>query len=663
MSVKEGQLLWQPTEEIIQDATITKYMDWLKETNRFEANTYEELWNWSVTEVEQFWKSIWDFYGIKSYTPYETVLKSGKMPGAEWFSGSTLNYAEHILRNGVKGKTALFYKSENRPLAEMKWEELIEKTASVATYLKRIGVKPGDRVVSYMPNIPETIIAFLATASVGAIWSSCSPEFGVGSTLGRFKQIEPKVFFTVDGYMYNGKRYDRLETVEKLLEELPTVEQVVVVPYIKKEKPQRIQVNNHITWNEVLTYKGELTFEPVPFNHPLWILYSSGTTGLPKAIVQGHGGILLSQLSVNLQSDITENDRFFWYTTTGWMMWNVVLSSLLTGATAILYDGSPAYPDLGVLWRLAEDTKMTSFGTSPPYILNCMKAGIDPKTEYDLSHLKVFAYTGSPLSPEGFQWIHDHVKENVRIAPASGGTDICSGIVGSTPILPVFAGEIPCKCLGVSVYSFDEEGKPVINEIGEMVLTKPYPSMPLYFWNDKDNQRYLESYFDYYPGIWRHGDLLKITDRGTAVIYGRSDATINRQGVRSGSSEIYNAVEGVSEVLDSLIVDLSGFARKDYMPLFVVLRDGILLTDEIKSKINEKIKEEVSPRHVPDEIFQIKEVPRTLTGKKMEIPVRKILLGIPVEQAASTDAMLNPQAIHYFIDLAQTDIFSSIRKK
>lgn len=661
MTVKEGELLWSPKDEIIREAAISNYMQWLKKTGRFEAGSYESLWNWSVTEVEKFWESIWDYFQVRSYTPYKKVLKSNKMPGAEWFPGATLNYAEHILRNAVKGKTALFYKSENRPLSEMTWDELIEKTSSVATYLKSIGVKPGDRVVSYMPNIPETIIAFLATASIGAIWSSCSPEFGIGSTLSRFKQIEPKVFFTVDGYMYNGKPHDRMETVEKLLAELPTVEQVVMVPYLKSE-PRINQIKNKILWEEVLTYKGKLTFEQVSFDHPLWILYSSGTTGLPKAIVQGHGGILLTHLSVNLQSDITENDRFFWYTTTGWMMWNIVVASLLTGATAILYDGSPAYPDIGVLWRLAEETKMTSFGTSPPYILNCMKAGLEPKNEYDLSHLKVFAYTGSPLSPEGFKWIYENVKKDIRIAPISGGTDICSGIVGSTPILPVYAGEIPCKCLGVSVYSFNDEGKPVINEIGEMVITKPFPSMPLYFWNDKENKRYIESYFDYYPGIWRHGDLLKLTDRGSAVIYGRSDATINRQGVRSGSSEIYNAVEAVPEVIDSLIVDLSGFARKDYMPLFVVLREGLTITEEIKHKINQKIREEVSPRHIPDEIFQIKEVPRTLTGKKMEIPVRKILLGSPVSDAASTDAMSNPKTIHYFEELAHTDTFKSIRK-
>ncbi|MFD1350967.1 acetoacetate--CoA ligase [Oceanobacillus caeni] len=654
MTVKEGELLWSPSNKEIEGAAITDYKKWLRMNKNITLKTYEDLWKWSVDNMEEFWETIWDYYQVKSYTPYESVLKKEIMPGADWFSGSTLNYAEHILRNVKKDKTAIFYTSENQPLSELSWTELLDKTASIAAYLKSIGVKKGDRVVAYMPNIPETIIAFLATVSIGAIWSSCAPEFGVGSTLGRFKQIEPKVLFTVDGYRYNGKPFNRIENVSKLVENLPSVEIVVVVPYLNQD-PDMSGIEQRTFWKEIIGLPAKLTFERVPFDHPLWILYSSGTTGLPKPIVQGHGGILLSLLSVNLQSNITSNDRFFWYTTTGWVMWNSVVGAMVTGASVVLYDGSPSYPDHGVLFRLAEKTKMTTFGTSPSYILNCMKVGIKPGETYDLSNLNTFAYTGAPLSPEGFKWVYDYVKKRVRVAPISGGTDIAAGIVAGNSLSPIHAGEIPSRCLGVSVYSYDDNGKPVTGEIGEMVITKPFPSMPLYFWNDPDDKRYKESYFDYFPGVWRHGDLLKITERGSAVIYGRSDATINRMGVRSGSSEIYNAVESVPEVLDSLVVDLSGYLHQAYMPLFVVLSGEVDLTDKLKKKINMKIKEEVSPRHIPDDIFAIKEVPRTLTGKKMEIPVRKILLGISVEKAASVDAMSNPDSINYFVRFAQSD--------
>ncbi len=656
MVVKEGQLLWKPTSEVKQDANLTKYMNWLEETKNVSHRSFQDLWDWSTNDMEDYWESIWEYFEVKAYTPYETVLRNNQLPGAEWFPGATLNYAEHILRHAKQDKTAIYYKSEDRPLKEMTWKEITEKTASVAAYLKSVGVKRGDRVVAYMPNIPETIIAFLATASIGAIWSSCAPEFGVGSTLGRFQQIEPKILFTVDGYRYNGKANPRMDIVEKLEQSLPTVEQVVVLPYLEDD-PDTRNLKNSIRWEEVLTYSDELTFTPVPFEHPLWILYSSGTTGLPKAIVQGHGGILLAHYSLNLQSNVTADDRFFWYTTTGWMMWNIIVGVMTTGASVVLYDGSPGYPDLDVLWRLAEETKLTAFGTSPAFILDCMKADMKPKEMYDLSHLKTFSYTGAPLSPEGFKWVYDEVKSDVRLAPSSGGTDICAGIVSGSPILPVYAGEIPGRNLGVAVYAYNENAEPVTDEVGELVITKPFPSMPLFFWNDKDNERYMESYFDYFPGVWRHGDLIKITSRGSAIIYGRSDATINRMGVRSGSSEIYNAVEGVSEVLDSLIVDLSGYFHEPYMPLFIVLREGVTLTDSLKDKINKKIRSEVSPRHIPDDIFAIQEVPRTLTGKKMEIPVRKILLGTPVEKAASVDAMSNPNAIDYFVDLAKTDRF------
>lgn len=653
MAIREGTILWHPSEALKEEAEITKYIKWLNTKKGFSFTTYDELWKWSVNHMEAFWGSIWDYFEVTSYTPYTSVLEEQSMPGTTWFSGATLNYAEHILRNAKKDKTAIFSQSETRPFSELSWGALIKKTAAVANYLKQAGVERGDRVVAYMPNISETVVAFLATASIGAIWSSCAPEFGVSSTLSRFKQIEPKILFTVDGYQYNGKSFDKLETVNNLTKSLPSVEQVVVVPYLE-QNPDTAGLECVALWEEVLQTPGVLIFEEVPFDHPLWILYSSGTTGLPKAIVQGHGGILLTNLSGHgLLGNLTAKDRFFWYTTTGWMMWNAVVGTMVTGASIVLYDGSPSYPDLGVLWHLAEKTAMTSFGTSPSYILNCMKEGIEPGKTYDLSNLNTFSYTGAPLSPEGFQWVYDHVKKDIRLAPTSGGTDICAGIVGGNAILPVYAAEIPCRCLGVSVYSYNDKGQPIYDEIGEMVITKPIPSMPLYFWNDPAGERYNESYFDVFPGVWRHGDLLKITARGSAVIYGRSDATINRFGVRSGSSEIYNAVEAVPEVLDSLVVDLSGYNHHSYMPLFVVLRQGFTLTEVLHRKIIQKVRDEVSPRHIPDDIFVVTEIPRTLTGKKMEIPVRKILSGIPVEKAASLDAMSNPESITYFVNLAQ----------
>lgn len=651
MSVKEGTLLWEPSVNLKKSAIITDYIAWLNTREDLSIQTYDELWEWSVHQIEDFWESIWEFYQVKSYSDYKTVLRENTMPGATWFEGATLNYAEHILRNVQKDKVAIYAESETRAFSELTWDELLEQTASVAAFLKKIGVQPGDRVASYMPNIPETVVAFLATVSIGAVWSSCAPEFGLGSTLDRFKQIEPKVLFVVDGYRYNGKPHNKLDTVSQLTDELKSVKELVMVPYLNPS-PEVSNMERVSFWSDLVELRAEMEFEKVTFDHPLWILYSSGTTGLPKAIVHGHGGIMLSMFARALQADIRSEDRYFWYTTTGWMVWNSVVGSLITGASIVLYDGSPTYPDTGILWRLAEKTKMTTFGTSPSYILSCMKEKVEPGKNYDLKSLSTFTYTGAPLSPDGFKWIYDKVKSDVRVAPSSGGTDLCASIVSSTVLLPLRAGEIPCRNLGVSIYSYNEDGQPIQNEIGEMVITKPYPSMPLFFWNDPDGKRYHESYFDVFPGIWRHGDLIKITDYGSSVIYGRSDATINRMGVRTGSSEIYNAVEGVAEVLDSLVVDLSGYYHAPYMPLFVVIREGFQLTDDLKTKINKRIREEVSPRHIPDDIFQVQEVPKTLTGKKMEIPVRKILLGFPLEKSVSIDAIQNPDSIDFFIKLA-----------
>ena len=652
--VTEGTLLWEPTEEFKNKTTLVRYMNWLKQNRGLAFSTYPELWQWSVDHLEEFWASVWDFFEVKASQPYTSVLSDHKMPGARWFEGSQLNYAEHLLRYKSE-RPAIVHQSELRQLGEVSWQELEQKTAALAATLRQLGVKPGDRVAAYMPNIPETVIAFLATASIGAIWSSVAPEFGTPSVISRFNQIEPTVLFAVDGYKYGGKAFDKMSVVKELQEALPTVQRTIVLPYLN-EQPDASALRDVVMWQDALsTSAEELTFEQVDFDHPLWVLYSSGTTGLPKPIVQGHGGILMKHLvALPLQNDVKPTDRLFWFTTTGWMMWNFTLSGLLSGATIVLYDGNPAYPDLNVLWKLAQDSQMTAFGTSASFLTNCMKAGLEPGKQFDLSKLAMLAYTGSPLSPEGFEWVYQHVKSDLWLAPGSGGTDICSVIVGSSPLLPVRAGEMSCACLGVKAQSFSDDGQPVVGEVGELVITEPVPSMPLYFWNDPDGERYKSSYFEDFPGVWRHGDLIKFTERGSCVIYGRSDATINRFGVRIGSSEIYNAIESLPEVADSLVVDLSYLDRPSYMPLFVVLKPGQVLTDELKQKINWHIRDEISPRHVPNDIFAVSEVPRTLNGKKMEVPVRKILLGVPTQKAVNVDSMANPTSMEYFLEFAQT---------
>lgn len=645
--------LWEPSTEMKQQANVTRYLQWLEQTKSLHFQTREEVWQWSITHLEDFWASLWDFFQIKASQPYKTVLTSHTMPGASWFPEAKLNYAEHIFRNSSDQRPALLFRSERHPLVEVSWDELRQKVSSVAKALQAMGVQRGDRVVAYMPNIPETIIAFLACASMGAIWSSCSPDFGTSSVIDRFKQIEPKVLFAVDGYQYGGKSFDRLPIITELQHALPSLQKTILVPYLHKQfEPSKL--TNTIDWQEILTQSGELIFEQVPFDHPLWILYSSGTTGLPKAIVQGHGGILLEHLkNLSLEGNLKPGDRFFWFTTTGWMMWNFLVSSLLVEATILLYDGSPGYPDLNTLWQFAHDTKMTLFGTSAAYISSCMKAGIEPGKQFDLHKLLGIGSTGSPLPPEGFQWLYEHVKEDLWVASMSGGTDVCSAFVNGSILLPVYAGELQCRSLGAKIEAFDEQGHPLVDEVGELVITEPLPSMPLFFWNDTNNQRYQESYFSVYPGIWRHGDWIKITPRGSAIIYGRSDSTINRAGIRMGSSEIYRVIESLPEVLDSLVVGIELPHGGYYLPLFVVLRGDVQLDDALKAKIKEKLRTTISPHHVPDEILTIPEVPRTLSGKKLEVPIKKLLMGIPVEKAVSTDAMSNPHTIQYFVEVAQ----------
>ncbi len=616
MATGEGTVLWEPPAELLTGSKLARYME-----ARGYAD-YQELWRWSVEDLEGFWRSLWDLYEVGP-SP-ERVLGSTAMPGAEWFPGTELNYAEHLFRNAPQGQTAIVHATESSPIAELSWEELREAVARCAAGLRRRGVGRGDRVVAYMPNVAETVIAFLATASLGAIWSSCAPEFGTPTVVDRFSQIEPKVLIAIEGYRYGGRDFDRRDRVAEIERALPTLEHTVMVPS---------------GWDDLLSEDAELVFERVPFDHPLWVLFSSGTTGLPKAIVQGQGGILLEHLKkVNLHSNLGRDDRFFWYTTTGWMMWNFLVGGLLSGSAIVLYDGQP---DPHGLWELAAEAGVTCFGTSAGFIGACMKAGVEPPA---LPALRSVGSTGSPLPVAGFEWVYEQVGD-VWLFSTSGGTDLCTSFVGACPLLPVRAGELQARALGASVESWDEDGCAHVGEVGELVITKPMPSMPLYFWNDPDGERYRESYFEMYPGIWRHGDWIKLTDRGSAVIYGRSDSTINRGGVRMGTSELYSAIEGVDEVLDSLVVDVD-----DRIVLFVVTPAE--LDDELTAEIRKRVREHCSPRHTPDAIHRIDEVPRTLSNKKLEVPVKRILQGGDPAKVASRDSLANPAALDWFAERA-----------
>jgi acetoacetyl-CoA synthetase len=617
MAAREGKVLWEPPEELLTGSKMARYM----EARGF--SDYHELWRWSVEDLEGFWRSLWELYEVGPAP--ERVLGSAAMPGAQWFPGTQVNYAEHLFRGRGGGETAIVHASESSPPAEVSWDELRDQVGRCAAGLRRLGVGRGDRVVAYMPNVVETVVAFLATASLGAIWSSCPPEFGTPTVVDRFSQIEPKVLIATEGYRYGGRDFDRRERVREIQAALPSLEHTVMVPS---------------GWAELLAEPAEPTFERVPFDHPLWVLFSSGTTGLPKAIVQGHGGILLEHLKkLNLHSNLSAEDRFFWYTTTGWMMWNFLVGGLLAGAAIVLYDGQP---DPQGLWDFAAEAGVTCLGISAGFIGACMKAQVEPPA---LPRLRSMGSTGSPLPVEGFEWVYEKLGD-VWLFSTSGGTDLCTAFVGACPVLPVRAGELQARALGASVEAWDEEGRPLVDEVGELVITKPMPSMPLFFWNDPDGERYRESYFDMYPGVWRHGDWIKITERGSAVIYGRSDSTINRGGVRMGTSELYSAIEGVDEVLDSLVVDVD-----DRIVLFVV--SSTELDDELAGEIRRRVREHCSPRHVPDAIHRIDEVPRTLSNKKLEVPVKRILQGGDPAKVASRDSLANPAALDWFAERAE----------
>jgi acetoacetyl-CoA synthetase len=650
-----GTLLWEPSPEAIERSNMSRYMRWLEAERglRFDGD-YHALWRWSTAELECFWDSIFEFFELRASVPYERVLAERQMPGAVWCPGARLNYAENLLAGKPSDRLALQHASELRELGSLSWGELREQVARTASALRALGVEPGDRVVAYMPNLPETLVAFLACASIGAVWSSCSPDFGASSVIDRFAQIEPKLLLCVDGYRYNGRDFDRTDTLAGLLAELPTVERTIVLPYLAAE-PELDSLRSPITWTELLASgdPGEIEYEQVGFDHPLWVLYSSGTTGLPKAIVQGHGGILLEQAKkLGLHLDAQAGDRVFWFTTTGWMMWNFLVGVLLTEASIVLYDGSPGHPGMEVLWDLAEAAGITCFGTSASYVSACMKDGIEPGAGRELSALRAVGSTGSPLSPEAFEWIYEQLGSDTWLFSTSGGTDVCTAFVGGVPILPVYRGELQARSLGCAVEAWNEDGEPVIDEVGELVITEPMPSMPLYLWNDPDGERYRHSYFEIFPGTWRHGDWIEITSRGTAIIYGRSDATINRSGIRMGTSEIYRAVASLPEITDALVVDIPKPGTEGWMPLFVVLAEGAELDQELTAEIARRIRERCSPRHVPDQVYAIAEVPRTLSGKVLEVPVKRILMGTPPEQAASRDSLANPEALDFFVELS-----------
>ena len=642
MAVAEPKVLWTPSQERIERATLTRYMRWLADTRGLEFEGYHDLWRWSVSDVSGFWGSLVEFLGVRFASGGDRALGSSEMPGAQWFPGSTVSYASHVFEGKAHDALAIQHASESRPLERLTWGELRAETASIAAGLRALGVGPGDRVAAYMPNIPETVSAFLACASIGAVWSSAAPEFGARSVIDRFSQIEPKVLLAVDGYRYGGKDFDRSALVERIAAEIPSLQRVVRLGYLDGSG-----------WEDgFLGSSDVLEFAALPFDHPLWVLYSSGTTGLPKPIVHGQGGILLEHLKkAHLHLDAQPGDRLFWFTTTGWMMWNFLVGMLLSDASIVLFDGNPGYPSLGTLWDLADATEMTCFGTSAAFVAACMKEGVVLRSEgRSLDALRSVGSTGSPLSPESFQWIYDQLGSETWLFSTSGGTDLCTAFVGGVPTLPVYLGELQARSLGASVEAWDPEGRPLIDEVGELVITRPMPSMPIYFWGDEDGSRYRESYFSMYPGIWRHGDWIEITSRETAVIYGRSDSTINRGGVRMGTSEIYRAVLAVDDVADALVVDVPRDGR-DWMPLFVVLREGASLSDDLIAEIRRRIREDCSPRHVPDEIRQIAEVPRTLSGKVLEVPVKRILMGTPPDQAASRESLANPGALDYFIEL------------
>ncbi|VVQ17684.1 acetoacetate--CoA ligase [Pseudomonas fluorescens] len=659
-TVIQGQLLWQPSLEHIQQTNLTRYLNWLERERGLDFADYPALWTWSVNDLDAFWQSIWDHFQVQSSARHSAVLARRTMPGAQWFPGARLNFAEHILRNERGDTDALLYQSESDGLQAMSWKDFADQVRSLATYLRELGVQPGDRIVAYMPNIPETMIALCASAAIGAVWSSCSPDFGASGVLDRVRQLSPRILIAVDGYRYGGQPHDCRAQVRQIAQTLESIEQVIVLPVLFPQAP--ICIPEAISWHSLrqrpAVAAAEFHFEQLPFEHPLWVLFSSGTTGLPKAIVQSHGGILLEQLkALHLHMDLRRGDTAFFFTTTGWMMWNTLVSTLLCGVRPVLYDGNPTWPQADVLWQMVQDSGASFFGTSPTYIELMKRKGIIPCKDFDLSALRTVMPVGSPVSPECNAWFYRNLKPDLWVTTGSGGTDICTGLVSGIPTLAVHAGEIQGRALGVDAHAFNEQGDPLTGQVGELVVTAPMPSMPVYFWNDPNGERYLDSYFQTYPGVWRHGDFFLLNARGSCQVLGRSDATLNRFGIRIGTAEIYRALERIEAVEEALIVNLDLPKGGFFMPLFVQLRPGTHLDAVLEERLRDCLRRECTPRHVPDCIYAVPQIPMTLTGKKMEVPVRRILMGHPVEKAANRNAMRDPQALDFFIEYVgrQTD--------
>ena len=646
--------LWQPDQNYQANSNLAHFMRWLGERN-LHFNNYHELHQWSTDHLDEFWSLLLSYFNVMYSGRYEYVLRDN-MPNCIWFDGIMLNYAEHVFRNYSDERPAILFSSEDGKVASLSWMELKDKVSALQQYLISSGIKSGDRVVAYLPNIPEATTAFLAANSIGAVWSSCSPDFGTQAVLDRFVQIEPKVLITTDGYRYGGKYFDRTEVVKAMIKSIPSIEKVILIPASPEQfsdsalkKFAAAERQEILTWNKIGSSDREIVFTRIPFQHPIWILYSSGTTGMPKPITHSTGGVLMEQLKyLSFHQDVKKGERCFWFTTTGWMMWNYLQGCLLAGGTIVLYDGHPAYPKRDALWKLIDQFQINHFGVSGSYLVSNMKLDIFPKGEYSLTSLRSIGSTGSPLPVEGFRWIYENVKHDVWLTSMSGGTDVCSAFVGGNPLLPVYEGEIQCAALGCDLQVWDEAGKKISDEEGEMIIVKPMPCMPIYFWNDTDKKKYTESYFEMFPGVWRHGDWIKQTERGGIIIYGRSDATLNRGGVRIGSSEIYKALDKISEVKDSLIVCIDRQGGEFYMPLFVMLNEGCVLDDALKKKIKQQLKTECSPRHVPDDVMTCPDIPYTLSGKKTEMPVKKIMMGLPIEKVINTGSLRNAKALDFF---------------
>ena len=675
--------LWTPTDRFISESNLKRYEQWLEENRGLRFDSYREMWEWSVKDVEGFWESLWDYFEIINHSQYKRVLSSEEMPGSRWFEGAKLNYAEHIFRMKSDERPALEFRSETGRNETVSWQELEEKVAAIRAFLVNEGIGKGDRVVAYIPNIPEAIIVFLAVNSIGAIWSCCSPDFGVSTVIDRFSQIEPLILFATTGHTYNGKRHSRQNEINEIVSGIGSIRKTVLIPYLEnsggaaENRPASVRSRKHSgevlaasdqgyesseidanftmeLWNSVLTTPSKpLEFTPVEFNEPIWVLYSSGTTGKPKAITHSHGGVLLEHLKyLHFHNDVKPGENFFWYTSTGWMMWNFMQASLLAGATAVLYDGSAAYPDLNALWKLTSVLPIHHFGIGAPYLTACMKEGLKPGEKFDLSELRSIGSTGAPLPPKAFDWVYESVSKEVWLCSMSGGTDMCTAFVGGCPYEPVEKGKIQQRCLGADLHAYSEEGEQITGSLGEMVIQKPMPSMPVFFWGDQNYDRYKASYFETFTGKWRHGDWIKLFEDGSLIIQGRSDATLNRKGIRIGTAEIYAVLDQMEGVKDSLIVNLEQEGSDDFMPLYVVLNQRVDL-DDVTSKIKQELKTRCSPRHVPDEVIQVPAIPYTLSGKKMEIPVKKALMGMDVSKAMNRDTMKNPKAMEVFIKLGK----------